>query len=206
MKNKIVFFSFLLAFLATGTIIVSAATVVVPGNATGGFGNPPVGYVPLIPALKVYAKGTIIISYISGTITDSGGVNAGPNGATYVLAPWDQMPLQEVVGTMAGTVPNLNALIGAFVPASTVKINGFAAVDGTKALAPVGIPVNALFFVGTYATVDVNGPGTLFLGINDGYVGDNGGSFTVKVSFIQNPSPNYVPANEIPLSEINSMP
>ncbi len=187
MKNKIVFFSLLLAFLASGTVNVSAATVVVPGNATGGFGNPAVGYVPLVPALEVHGKGTIIISYKSGTITDCGGVNAGPKGVTYVLAPWDQMPLQEVVGTLAGTVPNLNALIGAFVPASTVETSGFAAVDGTKALAPVGIPLNALFFVGKYATVEVNGPGTLFLGINDGYVDDNGGSFTVAVNFIQNP-------------------
>ena len=186
MKNKIVFFSLLLAFLASGTVNVSAAAVVVPGNATGGFGNPATGYVPLISALKVCSRGTIIISYKSGTVTDCG-VNAGPKGITWVLEPWDQMPLQEAVGTLSGTVPNLNALIGAFVPASTVETSGFAAVDGTKALAPVGIPLNALFFVGKYATVEVNGPGTLFLGINDGYVDDNGGSFTVTVNFIQNP-------------------
>jgi hypothetical protein len=186
MKNKILFFSLLAAFLVSGTVNASAATVVVPGNASGGFGNPSSGYVPLISALKVCGRGTIIISYKSGTVTDCG-LNAGPKGVTYVLEPWDQMPLQEVVGTLSGTVPNLNALIGAFVPASTVKTTGFAAVDGTKALAPVGIPPNALFFVGIYATVEVNGPGTLFLGINDGYVSDNGGSFTVTVNFIQNP-------------------
>jgi hypothetical protein len=176
-----------LAFLASGTANASTATVVVPGNASGGFGKPALGYVPLVSALKVFGKGTITISYKSGTVTDYGGVNTGPKGVTYALEPGDQMPLQEAVGTMSGTVPNLDALIGAFVPASTVKTAGFAAVDGTKGLAPVGIPPGALFFVGKYTTVEVNGPGTLFLGINDGLVGDNGGSFTVTINFVQNP-------------------
>jgi hypothetical protein len=72
--------------------------------------------------------------------------------------------------------------MGAFVPASIAQGAGFSAVDGTKALAAVGIPPSALFFVGQYTTVEVSGPGTLFLGINDSVAEDNGGGFMVEVS------------------------
>ena len=169
-------------FLVSGPAVAGPPPAVfVPGNASGGFGYPAEGYVPLVPALEVFEKGTIRIIYISGTVTDSGGVNAGPNGVPW---PWSddlQFPLQEAAGTMGGTVPNLNALIGVFVPRSTVETPGFAPVDGTKALAPVGIPPHTLFFVGRYATIEVPGAGILFLGINDMAVQDNGGGFAVRV-------------------------
>jgi hypothetical protein len=180
MKNSLVVFALLIGLLTHGTAFAVSATVIVPGNATGGFGNPALGYVPLVPALDVSRKGTIKIIYKSGTV-NSGGILGGPNGISWSVHNL-QSPLQEAIGTMSGTIPNLLALIGAFVPASTVENTGFAAVDGTKALATIGIPPTALFFVGKYSTVEVNGPGTLFLGINDCDVHDNVGSFTVYVT------------------------
>ncbi len=173
---------FLMAVLATGTAVAGSATVIVPGNATGGFGNPASGYVNLVPALVVKGPGTIQISYKSGIVTDAGGVFSGPYGVPWTESNYLQFPLQETIGTQSNTWKNLDALIGAFVPASTTAIPGFAPVDGTKQLAHVGISPNALFFVGAYTTVEVSGPGTLFLGINDPIVGDNGGSYTVSVT------------------------
>lgn len=162
------------------TAVAATATVTVPAKASGRFGNPGDG-TALIPAIKVSGKGTITISYVSGTISDSVAFNVGPKGAAYDIGQNYQSPLQEATGTAFGIVKNHWALIGAFVPDSTVKSTGFSAVDGTKSLTAIGITPNTLFFVGSYTAIDVNGPGTLFLGINDSGVADNTGGFTVKV-------------------------
>jgi hypothetical protein len=79
-------------------------------------------------------------------------------------------------------VKNMDALIGVFVRQSRVQRKGFMALDGTKAVAPVGIMPNGLFFIGTGKTFWVKGAGTLFLGINDIWAGDNGGGFIVTVA------------------------
>ena len=39
-----------------------------------------------------------------------------------------------------------------------------------------------LFFIGEGKTIQTDGPGTLYLGINDWHVSDNGGAFVVDVS------------------------
>jgi hypothetical protein len=93
-----------------------------------------------------------------------------------------QMPLQEATGVVVTAVKNLDALIGVFVPQSTVQRKGFRALDGTKAITHVGIMPNGLFFIGTGKTFWVGQAGTLFLGINDFAVGDNGGGFNVNVA------------------------
>lgn len=160
--------------------IAATATVTVPAKASGRFGNPGNGE-PLIPAIKVSGKGTITISYASGTISDSAVFNVGPKGATYAIGRSYQTPLQEAVGTAFGIVRNHWALIGAFIPDSIVKSPGFSALDGAKNLTTIGIAPNTLFFIGEYTAIDVNGPGTLFLGINDPGADDNIGGFTVKV-------------------------
>jgi hypothetical protein len=71
-------------------------------------------------------------------------------------------------------------LIAAFVPESLVNTSGFEALDGTKLTSGVGIMPNHLFFVGKYNVINV-GPGTLYLDITDGGVGDNSESLTVTV-------------------------
>jgi hypothetical protein len=96
------------------------------------------------------------------------------------------MPLQEELGVIFGTVTNAGALIGAFVPESLVNTSGFEAVDGTKLASGLGIMPNRLFFVGTYNVIS-EGPGTLYLGINDTDVSDESGSITVTVRATPSP-------------------
>lgn len=152
----------------------------VPGNASGAFGSPADPVVPLVAALTVNGPGTIQVTYISGTVSD-GGLEIGPNGI-----PWKekgaQFPLQEAHGVAGGKVKNLDALIGVFVPQARVEREGFKAIDGTKNLTVVGIRPDDLVFIGESKTFNVTQAGTLFLGINDMIVSDNGGGFTVEVT------------------------
>jgi len=160
----------------------SQTQVFVSGTASGGFGNPALNWTAMVPALTVTGPGTITVTYISGTVTDAGGVNTGPNGVPYDTRPDWQLPLEEKRGVTLGMGNNLDALIGVFVPATRVNRTGFAPVDGTKALAPVGIMPGGLFFIGMGKTFQVKEAGTLFLGINDQIMGDNGGGFTVSIT------------------------
>jgi len=173
----------LVLFVAVAAMTAQAqqdVQVFVPGTASGYFGNPVDLMVPLVPAITVSGPGTIQVTYVSGTVTATN-MNTGPNGV-----PWGeqccQVPLTEARGLAGGKVPNLCALIGAFVPEKRVNHPGFKAIDGTKNAAPVGIMPNTLFFIGTGKTLSVTQAGTLFLGINDQLVGDNSGGFTVDVS------------------------
>jgi len=174
----------LLLVLFVGAMTAQAqqdVQVFVPGNASGGFGNPIDQVVPLVAALAAAGPGTITVTYVSGTVTDSGVVDTGPNGV-----PWDepglQFPLQEAKGVSRGRVNNLDALIGAFVPRSRVDHSGFNPIDGTKNLTRVGLLPSRLFLIGEGITLDVREAGTLFLGINDMHVGGNSGGFNVEVT------------------------
>jgi hypothetical protein len=171
----------LAAFVAAATMIARAQTsVFVPGNASGGFGNPIDIVVPLVPAITVSGPSRITVTYVSGTVTPVAGVDAGPNGTKWNFNE-AQSPLQEARG-QSGGIDWLGALIGVFVPASRVGDWKFQPVDGAKALARNGIVPSTLVFVGTGKTFYVREAGTLYLGINDDLVGDNGGGFTVTVS------------------------
>jgi hypothetical protein len=173
--------------LLIGVLIVVASVfgqaqtqVFVPGNASGYFGNPLSGQMPLVTAIAVKSAATITVTYISGTITDINGVDTGPEGVPCICA---QLPIEEAGGFLqTGTAQHLDGLIGVFVPATTVSRPGFSPIDGTKGVAQVGILPNGLFFIGTSKTFSVKSAGTLFLGINDNFVSDNGGGFTVSVS------------------------
>jgi len=167
--------------VAVSTVTHAQVTVFVPGKASGDFGNPVATLVPFVSALTVTAPGTIQITYLSGMVQFGIGLFTGPNGASWDLGQV-QTPLQEAKGVANGHVNNLAALIGVFVPTSRVETPGFKAIDGTKNLTPAGIVPSTLFFIGTSKTINVHGPGTLFLGINDEGVEDNGGGFTVQVT------------------------
>ena len=168
----------LLVAISTGAN--AQVTVFVSGKASGDFGNPVVTLVPFVPALAVTGPSTIQITYVSGMVQFGIGLFTGPDGASWDNGPL-QTPLQEANGVANGHVNNLAALIGAFVPKSRVDAPGFRAIDGTKNLTPAGIVPSRLFFIGTSKTIHVNVPGTLFLGINDEGIEDNGGGFTVLV-------------------------
>ncbi|MGA8151636.1 MAG: hypothetical protein WB952_11850 [Terriglobales bacterium] len=174
----------LVLFVAAATMTAQAqqdVQVFVPGTASGYFGNPQDQAVPFVSALTVSGPGTITVTYISGTVTDCCGINTGPNGVEF-NARGQQWPLQEAHGRSGGIINNEDALIGVFVPQSRVLCKGFTAIDGTKNATRVGIMPNKLFFIGEGKTFDVTEAGTLFLGINDIVVGDNGGGFTVEVT------------------------
>jgi hypothetical protein len=176
--------------LLIGLIAIQARAqtqVTVPGNASGHFGNPSDLLIPLVRAITVNGPATIKISYASGTVTGIGGVTTGPEGV-----PWDthgnQTPLQEGAGVAGGTVPNVDALIGAFVAKQRYESTpGFSAIDGTKGVVPVGIVPQSLFFVGDGITYEANEAGRLYLGINDWFVGKNRGAYKVNVSIVPRP-------------------
>ena len=92
----------LAAFVAAATMIARAQTsVFVPGNTGGGFGNPIDIVVPLVPAITVSGPSRITVTYVSGTVTDSGGVDTGPNGTIWNFGG-TQSPLQEARGASGG--------------------------------------------------------------------------------------------------------
>ncbi|MGA7381828.1 MAG: hypothetical protein WBX03_13345 [Terriglobales bacterium] len=166
---------------AAATTTAAQTNVFVPGNATGCFGSTDTGCAPLVAALTVTGPGTITVTYVSGTV-DWGSAEVGPNGGPYPNTSDYQFPLEEAEGIAPHTkINNIAALIGVFVPQARAQYKGFNPVDGTKNLTTVGILPNGLFFVGTGKTASVNGPGTLFLGINDTMASDNSGGFNVTV-------------------------
>jgi hypothetical protein len=185
--------------IASTTIRAGAQTqVTVPGNASGIFGNhhnrnaPGIFgnhydlRVPFVPAITVDGPATIKIAYVSGTVTGIGGVDTGPNGVSW-NTHGNQSPLQEKDGIAGGRIPNLDALIGAFVCKRRSDSPKFSAIDGTKGVVRVGIVPEALFFVGEGITYEAKEAGTLYLGINDWITSNNGGAFVVDVSVVPYP-------------------
>lgn len=190
-RKRFGLFLHIIISLLVGAAPASASAqsqIFVPADTSGDFGNPTDMSVPFVPAITVPGPSKIKVSYISGTVTDAGGeVNTGPNGAQWSFAG-AQSPLEEGVGVSGGTIPNLDALIGVFVPQSRVNDpRGFQPLDGTKNVTPVGITPNSIFLVGEELTFEAGEAGTLFLGINDNHVGDNGGGYNVEVSAVLQP-------------------
>ena len=173
----------LVLFVNVAIVAVHAqASIFVPGNASGYFGNPVDQLVPLVSAVSVSGPATITVTYVSGTVDIGGDHLVGPNGLGTWPTAGSQYPLQEARGVTTRATINIGALIGIFVPASRVNHSGFLAIDGTKNAAPAGIMPGGLFFIGLGKTFNVTEAGTLFLGINDTLVGDNSGDFSVTVS------------------------
>jgi hypothetical protein len=183
-----------LAAICLGSTLAHASEdvirlVSVPANANGGFGLGNVGpNVPLVKAITTSSSSIITIRYFSGTLCiDFGVCGIGPNGIQFPLGSRFGTPLQEVLGLAFGTVTNVGALIGAFVPEPLVNTSGFEAVDGTKLASGLGIMPNRLFFLGTYNVLSES-PGTLYLGINSpNGGGQHSGSITVTVQTTPSP-------------------
>lgn len=170
----------LLVLIVAATTSAAQTQVFVPGNTNGCFGNAVDECIPLVAALTVSGPGKITVTYVGGTVTDVG-VNTGADGAPWI-DPRFQTPLQEKRGVWSLRMTHLDALIGVFVPQSRVLRSGFRALDGTKGVTRVGIMPDGLFLIGTGKTFRASEAGTLFLGINDCWVSDNGGGFTVTVT------------------------
>lgn len=171
------------------TPVAAQTSVSVPGTAGGCFGSVVNDCPPLVSAITVSGPGTITITYVSGIVhwVIPNGNTAGPDGVSCptVDCGVEQTPLLEAQGVQPtnGTIPHVAGLIGVFVLQGRVQMAGFQALDGTKNVAAVGIMPNGLFLVGRSKTITVPEAGTLFLGVNDWYVNDNGGAFNVTVIY-----------------------
>jgi hypothetical protein len=185
-QRSVAFSAAVLFFLiAVGTATAqTTATVLIPGNTLGDFGNPSVdGNQPYVTGIVASGPGTIVITYLSGMVTDCcPDISTGPDGATWNFGT-EQSALQEAFGIAGGTIDNFDALIGTFVPQSRVQAPGFSPVDGTKDRVGVGLLPSALFFIGTGKRLTVSQAGTLFLGINDDNAASNGGGYNVLITF-----------------------
>jgi hypothetical protein len=137
---------------------------------------------------------TSIVIEATGIITDFNDqgvlLMATPNGVNFTSKFGDVLPLQEARGIPPNTpTAILNALMGAFVPAAKAMSPTFVPEDAAK-LGPgqVGITASSLFFIGAGPfTFNAAGAGTLYLGINDSFVADNGGGYSVTLNAIPEP-------------------
>jgi len=184
-----------------------AGMVTVGAQATGGFGRsygfaggPSSGGLPLVAGWTFTAAGQMISISATGTINIADQYNPGPNGVPVVIdgvvaAPNSFTPLeQEAVlqGTLAlprpegASVPEVGALMGAFVPAGTASNSNFVPADPATLVAPqIGIDPATLFLIGAGPyTFTSQGAGTLYLGINEWFPSNNTGSFTVSLSAV----------------------
>src|SRR5689334_16034289 len=113
MKNASIGLAIILLILSTTGAAFAQTQVVVPGNASGYFGNAADKVVPLVPAITVSGPGTITVTYVSGTVYLGNGIPTGPNGIAYNIGG-AQLPLQEAHGMAGGKITNFGALMGVF--------------------------------------------------------------------------------------------
>ena len=169
-----------------------AATTIhiqVSGKSTGFFGSPNSADTLLLTSgLTVSRAGPIEIE-ATGIVTDFNDqfqfLQIGPNGTDFTSTVGDVLPLQQAQGLPPNTpTTELDALMGAFVPAAIANLPNFVPEDAAK-VGPgqVGINSHSLFFIGAGPfTLNTPGAGTLYLGVNDSFVADNGGAFFVTAS------------------------
>ncbi|MCZ6606103.1 MAG: Rap1a/Tai family immunity protein, partial [Alphaproteobacteria bacterium] len=183
---------------------VLADTVIVDSKATGGFGfhpeePPPAGGTPMVSGFVFEAPSTVVIT-ATGTIDLYPNVleleGISPDGYEVWGSLWDlgrsqigYTPLEEAsvdggadFNSFPDAMLHTGALMGAFVPNSTVASPGFSPKDED-----FGVPAirsDQLFFIGSGPfEFKATEPGTLFLGVNDGRASNNRWSFKVKVRF-----------------------
>jgi acetyltransferase-like isoleucine patch superfamily enzyme len=192
-----------LAVSASGPSVL-ADTVTVDSKATGGFGlhpaaAPPAGGTPMVSGFVFDGRSTVTV-IATGTIDTNpdpsfGLVDTSPDGTDFVgddfgstRADFGYLPLEEALvdggadfTLFSNTLPDVGALIGAFVPKSTVDLPGFSPED--EDFGTPGIASNQLFFIGAGPfEFKAKEAGTLFLGINDSRAFNNTKSFDVTLS------------------------
>lgn len=181
-----------LAFLTLGGGAASAASIdfTVFSKTNGRFGVWELGGVamalgPQLSAgevITISATGTISLGEIYHTVTADG---VDVDSSSGHVSTWEYTPLEEAGvdanPTLANAtlMPGLGALMGAFIPQTTVDAPGFTALD-----TDVGgdIQSSDLFLVGSSLVFTAGYDGTLFFGINEGYVANNTGSHIVTVT------------------------
>ena len=185
----------LAALTSTTASAATLGTYTVNANDNGGFGELQSGRSAFVLGTSLVAGQTVVIDvtgqiFLGGAYVDPNGRDADP--AFDNVSDWEYTPLEEA-GVDAGTIdpdspilPNLGALIGAFLPTSTVESVGFTSFDEDWG---GGIAASDLFFIGESLTFTAAYDGYLLFGINEGYVSNNSGAFTVTVSDVAVPLP-----------------
>ncbi len=180
-----------------------ADTVIVDSKATGGFGfhrneAPPAGGTPMVLGFVFGAPSTVAIiatgkidlccQYLSlPELEDISPDGTAFDGDDFGLTRGGYGRLEEAsvdggadFTTFSNTLPDVGALMGAFVPKSTVDSPGFSPED--EDFGVPGIRSDQLFFIGSGPfEFKATEPGTLFLGINDSRASNNTESFEVTL-------------------------
>lgn len=172
--------------LALWAGVAHAAELIVDAKANGGFGSSSGGTLGL--AMVPFAIGGPASFTISATglISICTGCNlplTGPDGFTFADSPFGNgeiLPLEERDGIDPDPSNFLGALIGAFVAQLTPGTAGFDKDIGGN------IDDSALFLIGSGPfSFTAPGAGTLYLGINDSFVANDAGFFTVTINQVR---------------------
>ena len=158
----------------------STTTVTVSGQTSGAFGLPSDATIPFVLAIVAPGPGAITVT-ATGCVTDVGVSCATADGFSF---NGGTTPLQEA-GVAGNPDLHVDGLIGALVPAAVAANPTFKPVDSSKSACAPGpcIDRGQLFFIGSSKVFSVSQPSTLYLGIDDFIILDNGGAFTVTVTF-----------------------
>lgn len=189
---------------------VRAETTIVslPATANGHFGAP-ANQVSLVAGKVFTAAGQKVEITASGLINLMSGnaiYTVGPDGGSFTRQPFIGgilgnvvFPLEEALfddgdpandpefANGSAPVSNVGAVFGAFVPLSVTTDPGFLPLNEDpvvlNASPPAsGIPSDAIFLIGAGPhEFTAPGPGTLYLGINEPFVTNNIGAFSVEV-------------------------
>lgn len=198
---SLVVFSMLV--LSTFVCSSASAALMVGAGANGRFGTPESGGTGLVEGWVFTGAGETVTITATGTINIGGGPagDTGPDGLDLSRGviiggfPEAYTPLEEQLVDAsvpvpttdhASTVLDVGALMAAFVPESVASAPGFAPLDDDVSL--IGIPSGALFLVGSGPTTFTSpGAGRLYFGINEPFVSNNSGAFSVDVSPVPEP-------------------
>ena len=179
--------------------LIGAVTVPVDARANGLFGElglaQPDASLDMVSGLtfvrtgsvRISAAGSIDVNPINPKLQsiEADGEQDLPR-TTFLGGPTNFNPLEEKdvdiggVGVLTPSVPNRSALFGAFVPKNQVDAAGFQPRD--EDLGATGISSAALFLIGSGPLeFNVTEPGTLFLGVNEGFGSNNTGAYQVAI-------------------------
>lgn len=174
------------AGLALWAGVAHSAVLTVDAKANGGFGSSSGGTLGLAMVPFVIggpASFTISATGLISICTGCALPLTGPNGFTFADSPFGNgeiLPLEERDGIDPDPSNFLGALIGAFVAQLTPGTPGFDKDIGGN------IDDSALFLIGSGPfSFTAPGAGTLYLGINDSFVANDAGAFTVTITQVR---------------------
>ncbi|MEM7249929.1 MAG: hypothetical protein AAF493_00805 [Pseudomonadota bacterium] len=181
--------------LSLSTALSYAAGVIVPNNASGGFGDPNTGFAPLVVGRTFSGSETVVFeaSGVVNTFNGMPGFDTPPDGdpGLFFTSISTILPLEEAAADANPAqfaFPRMNVtlkagLMAAFIPNATASNPAFEAVD--EDLVGLGIDADALFRPNWSTTqlFSFTAPeaGVLFFGVNDSRVDNNEGAYEVSV-------------------------